>query len=61
MDNIDNENNTIFEKEREISLRELNNSTNMLINHNKRKFIVIMAVFLIIVILRIVFLATKYS
>ena len=55
MDNSNNENNTIFEKEREISLRELNNSTNMLIKHNKRKFIVIMALFSIIVILRIIF------
>ena len=54
MDNGDNENNTIFEKEREIDLRELNNSTNMLINYNKRKFIVIMGVFLIIVILRVI-------
>ena len=42
MDNGDNENKTIFEKEREIALKELNNSTNVLINYNKRKFIVIL-------------------
>ena len=35
MDNGDNENKTIFEKEREIALKELNNSTNMLINSSK--------------------------
>ena len=46
MDNNDNENNTIFEKEREIALRELNNSTNVLINHNKKNLLYLWYYFL---------------